>query len=45
VEDAAIKVTVTGLFDIGTEKTVLPRKMVVINLFKTLKMIFNALII
>jgi hypothetical protein len=45
MEDAAIEVTVNNLFDIRTQKTILFGKTVVINLFKSLKMILNTLII
>jgi hypothetical protein len=45
MEDAAIKVTVNDHFDIRTKKAILFRKTVVIDLFKSLKMILNALII
>jgi hypothetical protein len=45
IEDAAIEITVNDHFDIRTKKAILFGKTVVINLFKSLKMILNALII
>jgi len=45
MENAAIKVTVNHPFDIGTKKAILFGKTVVVNLFKSLEMILNALII
>ena len=45
MEDAAIEVTVNNHFDIRTQKTILFGKTVVIDLFKSLKMILNTLII
>ena len=45
MEDAAIEVTVNDPFDIRTQKTILFGKTVVVDLFKSLEMIFNTLII
>ena len=45
MEDAAIKITVNHPFDIGTKKAIPFSKTVVVNLFKSLEMILNALII
>jgi len=45
MQDTAIEVTVNDHFDIRTQKTILFGKTVVINLFKSLKMILNTLII
>ena len=44
-EDAAIEVTVDDLFDIRAQETILFGKTVVTDLFKSLKMILNTLII
>ena len=45
VEDAAIEVTANDHFDIRAKKTISFGKTVVVNLFKSLKMILNALVI
>jgi len=45
MENAAIEVTVNDPFDIRTKKSILFGKTVVVNLFKSLKMLLNALII
>jgi hypothetical protein len=45
VQDASIEITVNHPFDMGTKKTILFGKTVVIDLFKSLKMIFTTLII
>jgi hypothetical protein len=45
MEDSAIEVTVNDSFDIGAKKAILFGKTVVIDLFKSLEMIFNTLII
>jgi hypothetical protein len=45
VEDAAIEVTVDDHFDIRTKKTILFGKTVVVNLFKSLKMLLNTSIV
>lgn len=43
MEDAAIEITVNDPFDIRPQKTVMFGKTVVVDLFKSLKMIFNTL--
>ena len=45
MEDAAIEITVNHPFDIGTKKAIPFGKTVVVNLFKSLEMILNTLII
>jgi hypothetical protein len=45
MKDAAIEVSANDPFDIRAQKTVMFGKTVLINLFKSLKMIFNTLII
>ena len=45
MQDAAVQVTVDDLFYIGPEKAILFGKALIIDLFKRLKMISNALII
>jgi len=45
VENAAIEVTVDDLFHIRTKKAILFGKAVVVNLFKSLKMILNTSIV
>ena len=45
MQDAAIEITKNDHFDIRTKKTILFGKTVVVNLFKSLKMILNTLII
>ena len=45
MQNAAIKVAINYLFDIRTEKAILPGKPVIIDLFKGFKMILHALIV
>ena len=45
MQDAAIQVSVNHLPDIGAEKAAFFGKMIFVNLFQGLKMIFHALII
>jgi hypothetical protein len=45
MKDAAIEVTVNDRFDIRTQETILFGKTVVVNLLKSLEIIFNTLII
>jgi hypothetical protein len=45
MQDAAVEVPVNNRFYIRTQKTILLGKTVVVDLFKSLKMIFNTLII
>jgi hypothetical protein len=45
MEDATIEVTVNDHFDVRTKKSILFGKTVVVNLFKSLEMILNTLII
>ena len=45
MEDAAIEITLNDHCSIRTQKTVMFGKTVVVDLFKSLKMIFNTLII
>jgi hypothetical protein len=45
VQDTTVKVAVNDMLNIGPEKTILPHKALIINLFKCLKIIFNASII
>lgn len=45
MEDATIEVTVNDHFDGRTKKSILFGKTVVVNLFKSLEMILNAMII
>ncbi len=45
MKDAAIEITVNQPFDIGTKKAIPFGKTVVVNLFKSLEMIHNTLII
>ena len=45
MEDAAIEITANNQFDIGTKETILFGKTVIVDLFKSLKMLLNTLII
>ena len=45
MEDPAVQETVNHLFDIGSQKTVLACKPLVIGLFQRLKVVFNTLIV
>jgi len=45
VQDAAIKIAVNDLPNIGPEKAILLGKTLIIDLLKRLEMVFNALII
>ena len=43
MEDAAIEIAVNDQFDIRPKEAILPGKTLIINLFKSLKMILNTL--
>jgi len=45
VEDATVKIAINDLSHIGPEKAILLGKTLIIDLFKRLKVVFNALII
>jgi len=45
IQKTAIKITINDLFHIRTEKTILPCKAVIIDLFESLKMILHTLVI
>jgi len=45
VQDSTIEITIDHLFHIGAEKAILFGKMIVINLLKSVKIIFNTLVI
>ena len=45
MKDTTIEIAIDHLFHIGAEETVLFGKMLVINLLKSVKIIFNTLII
>jgi hypothetical protein len=45
MQNAAIKIAINDLSHIGTEKAILPGEVIIVNRIKSLKMIFDTLII